>query len=1044
MAANIGWIYHLSKESLLEELQLYKQDTEGNKRELQLRFSDFLKSQEPDEIAASRARRHQELSDKLPAAAENNLLDLPIDDRNSQSPVMYNVTRDTGDVNRCNVKLCLDIFRGIPVIDGSDPDRMLDFLVKVQRTHELALVDDGTFICGVMSRTSLGVLDVCGKGYRENWGWPRLRENLVRVFIPRRIQDDLVQSHITRRFQLQDENFSTFIKSVQQANFILKYVPDEKTLVELIIQNMLPSIRSYLVFSNPPQSMAELEALSDVIANAMITDRQRLAANNRGQGQVNTEVRSRGSSDRCPGGNGFQSRNSVQGPRRQRECWTCGRNDHFQRNCPARQRGSGSDTALHQGNLTKRNDVQPIGASVNVVTARHQLLVSSPRDPWVEVDWGGLQVLSLFDTGSVCSLINDRVYQALKERQVILQEEEATDRCHTANGENLEGSVIVKCHIKILGFSWDYSFRVVPSLIIPCILGNDFIKHARVELCPWKGTFRFGFKMGQEFNFKTVAEVRGRPVNYFQGEIEERQYICGEVAQPGDLGNYGHLVDEFPELFADRLGTVKGRMCHIELTDNLPVRSPPYQCSPPKLQQLREHVDLLLQKGVIRPSNSNYASPAFLVPKPNGKYRMVVNYQKLNSKIKFDCFPLPTIEGAFQHFSGAKIFSVIDLNMAYHQVPLSPQSRQYTAFVTPFGLYEFNKLPMGISVGSQVLSREMDRVFGDVKMKFVFNYADDVLVYSDSVEQHEEHLREVFRRLQHAGFTVNKSKITLGSPQIKFLGHRLSDRGIAVDPGYVAAVENFPRPRNVKQVRRFLGLGGFYAKFIPRFAEIVTPLNELKKKGVRFSWGEDQEKAFVGIKSLLCQAPTLRLPDFNRRFVLQSDASDVAISAILNQEEEGHLAPIAYSSRKLSSLEKRYSIYEREALAVVYGCEKFRCFLEHKEFVVHTDSEALSWLRKRPHQLGRIGRWVMRLSPFKFSLVHVRGTLNAAADALSRMFGFDEVGEVIEEGSRVAVLTQFPASFQSLRSHQDADEECRALLEKVRQGDAYVRQFQVK
>ena len=224
----------------------------------------------------------------------------------------------------------------------------------------------------------------------------------------------------------------------------------------------------------------------------------------------------------------------------------------------------------------------------------------------------------------------------------------------------------------------------------------------------------------------------------------------------------------------------------------------------------------------------------------------------------------------------------------------------------------------------------------------------------------------------------------------------------------------------------------------------MTPLNELKEKGVRFSWGEDQEKAFVEIKSRLCQAPTLRLPDFNKRFVLQCDASDVAISAILNQEEEGHLAPIAYSSRKLSSLEKRYSIYEREALAVVYGCEKFRCFLEHKEFVVHTDSEALSWLRKRPHQLGRIGRWVMRLSPFKFSLVHVRGTLNAAADALSRMFGSAEVGEVIEEGSRVAVLTQFPASFQSLRSHQDADEECQALLGQVRQGDASVRQLQEK
>ena len=172
---------------------------------------------------------------------------------------MCDVTRHSGDVIRCNVKLCLEIFRDYPVIGGSDPDRMLDFLIKVQHIHELVLVEDSTFICGVMGRTLLGVLHVCGKGNCENWRWPRLREYLVRVFIPSGIQDDLVRSHITRGFQLQDENFSTYIKSVQKENFILQHAPNEKALVELIIQNMLPSIRSYLVFRNPPEFMAELE-----------------------------------------------------------------------------------------------------------------------------------------------------------------------------------------------------------------------------------------------------------------------------------------------------------------------------------------------------------------------------------------------------------------------------------------------------------------------------------------------------------------------------------------------------------------------------------------------------------------------------------------------------------------------------------------------------------------------------------------------------------------------------------------------------------------
>jgi hypothetical protein len=238
----------------------------------------------------------------------------------------------------------------------------------------------------------------------------------------------------------------------------------------------------------------------------------------------------------------------------------------------------------------------------------------------------------------------------------------------------------------------------------------------------------------------------------------------------------------------------------------------------------------LLKRGVVRESNSDYASPAFLFPKPNGKFRMVVDYRKLNQKVKFDYFPMPTIENAFQHFNGATVFSVLDLNSAYYQIPLSPKSRRYTAFTAPFGLYEFNKLPMGISVRSQVLSREIDRLFGDLKLKCVFNYADGHLVYSRSIKEHVTDLRKVFGRLQRAGFTLNKDKITLGASKVKFLGHVVSARGINTDPDYVRAVQEFPCPHNLKQLRRFIGMVGFYSKFIPDFSRLVDPLNQLKKK----------------------------------------------------------------------------------------------------------------------------------------------------------------------------------------------------------------------
>jgi hypothetical protein len=212
----------------------------------------------------------------------------------------------------------------------------------------------------------------------------------------------------------------------------------------------------------------------------------------------------------------------------------------------------------------------------------------------------------------------------------------------------------------------------------------------------------------------------------------------------------------FPKLFSDQLGMVKGMVCRIDLTDDVPVRSRPYQCSPPRLQALREIVQDLLEKGVVRKSFSEYASPAFLVPKPSGGYGMVIDYRLLNKKVVFDAFPMSSVEHAFANFQGAKVVSILDLNSAYYQIPLSAKSRKVTAFCAPFGLFEFTKLPMGISVGCQVLSRVVNSLYGNVEHDYVYNFMNDLLVYSRSMEEHLDYLREVFHRLEKAGFTLNR------------------------------------------------------------------------------------------------------------------------------------------------------------------------------------------------------------------------------------------------------------------------------------------------
>jgi hypothetical protein len=367
--------------------------------------------------------------------------------------------------------------------------------------------------------------------------------------------------------------------------------------------------------------------------------------------------------------------------------------------------------------------------------------------------------------------------------------------------------------------------------------------------------YSFGFKPSREFEFQSFDFGKNRTdvlpclKDQLIGLACQRS-LC--FVSP----SIERVVEGFPKLFFEKLGTVKGMVCEIDLTDNVPVRSRPYQCSPPKLKILREVVQDLLEKGVVRKSNSQYASPTFLVPKPNGGHRMVIDYRLLNKKVVFDAFPMPTVENAFDHFGGAKIFSVLDLNSAYYQILLSAKSKKVTAICTPFGLFEFNKLPMGISVGCQVLSRVVDSLFGDIEQKYVYNFMDDLVVYSANIEEHAEHLKEVFR-LEKAGFTLNKSKVHLAQHEITFFGHSLSGKGLEVLPERVEAIQQFPTPKNLKAVRRFLGMVGFYARFVLDFSKIAENLHALKRKNVKFEWGESQQRVFDQLKAAFSTPPVL-------------------------------------------------------------------------------------------------------------------------------------------------------------------------------------------
>ncbi len=651
--------------------------------------------------------------------------------------------------------------------------------------------------------------------------------------------------------------------------------------------------------------------------------------------------------------------------------------------------------------------------------------------PELDVLVGRVERKALVDSGSARSLISLELFNELRASGLILQTDPSSLVCWTASRTPLHISYEVHFKLKIHHFSWIWKFLVAKDLCFPFILGADFVGKTGMILDLGHGQCFFRFAR------RVLVPFSGG------GTCSAATVEAKEVPKPNPLGHLSaseaaalkELCARFPGVLTPKLGVTKLLEYEIRLTDTRPVRSHPYRLAPPKMETLRQIVKELLESGVIEESVSSFASPAFLVPKPNGKSRMVLDYRKLNAQIEIDSVPLPDLHSAFDWFGKAKYFSVFDLNQAYHQIPLKAESRPYTAFCVPWNLYQFKRVPMGLAVGAQTLTRLLDSIFHEVKFRFVFNYLDDLLVYSESFSEHLAHIEEVMVRLQKAGLTVNPEKVSFAQGEISFLGHLVSCRGVRIDPARIQGIQDFPPPKDAKGIARFVGMINFYRRFIPNIAELAAPLNSLRKKGVKFEWGESQRKAFELLKEAIMQPPVLAMPDFQRKFVLQTDASSMAIAAVLSQEVDGIRQPIAFASRTLSPCEKKSSsVYELECLAVVFGINKFRRFLEHKEFLLETDNQALSWLLAHPRQLGKIGRWVVQISSLKFSVQHVRGTQNVIADTLSRMYHAPDDDLPIADAVCSAVLLDFPLAFSELAPQQLMDPELGKIITGLQNG----------
>jgi transposase InsO family protein len=558
-------------------------------------------------------------------------------------------------------------------------------------------------------------------------------------------------------------------------------------------------------------------------------------------------------------------------------------------------------------------------------------------------------------------------------------------------------------------------------------------------------------KAGVVIDFKNMT-WNGHPL-FRLGEQSEKGPARLQSIQvaPEHAKRMAAILAEFPKAFstdlrarsaADIEGAVK---CRIQLKDPncRPVKSRERRRSPKDIATLKAIVEDMLAKGLVRHSKSEWAAQAVMVKKVKDgveleEKRPCWDYRRPNDLIKGDAFPLPLPENMFDALQGSRMFSKLDLLKGFWQIPMEEDSKAILAMSSPVGLVEPNFLPFGFKNAPGLFQREMQRVLGDRLGKGVMVFIDDILLHTRTVEEHEELVRWVLKKLCETTYYANPDKCEFFKKEISFLGHVINEKGISVQHHKVKAVASWPVPKTMKEVKGFLGLTNYYRKFVPQYSKVAIPLTEMTRKPMKpintkihqgvssegkasknqtpkFHWGVEQQKAFEDLKARLISAPILAHPEPSQQYILNTDASGFAIAGVLSQQQtDGTVRPVAYYSYKMGPAERNYTVPEQELLAIVKATQHWRCYLEGNPHPVKifTDHRGLQWLNTKAELNGRQARWVEDLSDFDFQVIYIPGPQNAAADALSRRADLQptqEAGVVADAPQRPRLKLQLGA-----------------------------------
>ncbi|XP_066946149.1 uncharacterized protein [Macrobrachium rosenbergii] len=448
------------------------------------------------------------------------------------------------------------------------------------------------------------------------------------------------------------------------------------------------------------------------------------------------------------------------------------------------------------------------------------------------------------------------------------------------------------------------------------------------------------------------------------------------------------LVFDYKELFSDVPGRTSVLEHDVDVGNATPVKQSPYRLNPFKSEVVAKEVEYMLKHGLIEPSKSPWSSPVVLVKKPDGEFRMCFDYRRVNEVTKPDSYPLPRIEDCIDRMGKSKYISKFDLLKGYWQVPLSKRARALSAFVTPQGLFQCRVMPFGMKNAAATFQRLMNTLVYGLEGCVV--YIDDIVIYSDDWDTHLKRIKALFEVLKKAGLVVNLKKSEFAKAKVVYLGHVVGDGKVTPKQANVEAIEKISVPKCRRDVRKFLGLLGYYRRFVKNFSDIAVPLTNLLKKKVAFIWTKEAQNAFESLKGILLSFPILRAPDFDLPFSLATDASDVGVGAVLLQnDEQGVSHPVAFFSKKLTSAQRKYSTVEKETLALILAINHFSVYLSSTgtPIKIMTDHNPLTFINRYKNKNQRLMRWSIMLQEWNLQFSHIPGRDNVVADALSRSVG---------------------------------------------------------